>query len=186
MSNSDPESEQLPVIQQLQGYPDPVRDPETGMIVPQTRRERRALEDAQATVIRRKAARQQKQQPQPEPTADHSDMVGIEDLDFGSDPAYDLDPEESTILTVTHVDHVEVATPEPQPARVAQPKESRAGRNLPAAIVVGLILLGAAVVGIFFYPIVLAILIAVLVPLGIWELAQVAEPKNIHLALTPA
>ncbi|MDN6410516.1 MAG: phosphatidate cytidylyltransferase, partial [Yaniella sp.] len=186
MSNSDPESEQLPVIQQLQGYPDPVRDPETGMIVPQTRRERRALEDAQATVIRRKAARQQKQQPQPEPTADHSDMVGIEDLDFGSDPAYDLDPEESTILTVTHVDHVEVATPEPQPARVAQPKESRAGRNLPAAIVVGLILLGAAVVGIFFYPIVLAILIAVLVPLGIWELAQVAETKNIHLALTPA
>lgn len=186
MSNSDPESEQLPVIQQLQGYPDPVRDPETGMIVPQTRRERRALEDAQATVIRRKAARQQKQQPQPEPTADHSDMVGTEDLDFGSDPAYDLDPEESTILTVTHVDHVEVATPEPQPARVAQPKESRAGRNLPAAIVVGLILLSAAVVGIFFYPIVLAILIAVLVPLGIWELAQVAKTKNIHLALTPA
>lgn len=186
MSNSDPESEQLPVIQQLEGYPDPVRDPETGMIVPQTRRERRALEDAQATVIRRKAARQQKQQPQPEPVADHSDMVGTEDLDFGSDPAYDLDPEESTILTVTHADHEEVARPEPQPARVAQAKESRAGRNLPAAIVVGLILLGAAVAGIFFYPIVLAILIAVLVPLGIWELAQVAKTKNIHLALTPA
>src|SRR5699024_11482222 len=113
-------------------------------------------------------------------------LLGTAGLDFVSHPAYDLDPDESTVLTVTHVDHEEVATPEPQPARVAQPKESRAGRNLPAAIVVGLILLSAAVVGIFFYPIVLAILIAVLVPLGICELAQVAKTKNIHLALTPA
>src|SRR5699024_11821316 len=48
------------------------------------------------------------------------------------------------------------------------------------------ILLGSAVVGIFFYPIVLAIFIAVLVPLGIWELAQVVKTKNIYLALTPA
>lgn len=186
MSNSDPESEQLPVIQQLEGFPDPVRDPETGMIVPQTRRERRALEDAQATVIRRKAARQKQQHPQPEPTTDDKDVVETEDLDFGSDPAADLDPEESTILTVTQVDSEEGSTPQPQPASVAPTKESRAGRNLPAAITVGLLLLGAAVVGIFFYPIVVAILIAVLVPLGIWELAQVAKTKNIHLALTPA
>lgn len=186
MSNSDPESEQLPVIQQLAGYPDPVRDPDTGMIVPQTRRERRALEDAQATVIRRTAARQKQQQSPIDPTYDPGDKAVAEDLDFGSDPASDLDQEETTILTVKQVHHDEVATPAPQPAQGAQPKESRAGRDLPSAIIVGLILLGSAVIGIFFYPVVLAILIAVLVPLGIWELAQVVKTKNIHLALTPA
>lgn len=185
MSNSDPESEQLPVIEQLEGFPDPVRDPDTGMIVPQTRRERRALEAAQAKVIERKAARKQPQQ-QPQPSDDRSDIDVTEDLDFGSDPASDIDPEESTVLTVKQVQDDQVVTPEPQPAQVAAPKESRAGRNLPAAITVGLLLLGAAVVGIFFFPIVLAILIAVLIPLGIWEIAQVAKTKNIHLALTPA
>lgn len=186
MSKSDPESEQLPVIQQLAGYPDPVRDPDTGMIVPQTRRERRALEDAQETVLRRQAARQKRQPSASEPSADTGDKVVTEDLDFGSDPASDLDPEEATVLTVKQIDQDDVATPAPQPAQVGQPKESRAGRDLPAAIIVGLILLGSAVVGIFFYPAVLAILIAVLVPLGIWELAQVVKTKNIHLALTPA
>lgn len=187
MSNSDPESEQLPVITRLEGFPDPVRDPDTGMIVPQTRRERRALEAAQEKVLERKVARQKREQPPPEQPRDLGDNIVPEDLDFGSDPAADLDPEETTVLTVKHVEEFAGTTPEPQPAQVEKPKkESRAGRDLPAAIVVGLILLGAAVVGIFFYPIVLAIFIAVLVPLGIWEIAQVAKTKDIHLALTPA
>ena len=186
MSKSDPESEQLPVIEQLEGFPDPVRDPDTGMIVPQTRRERRALEAAQEKVLARKTARQKNQQLQPEPTPYSNDNTVTEDLDFGSDPASDLDPEEATILTVTQVEEQPVHTPEPQPARQTTQPEPRAGRNLPAAIIVGLVLLGSAVVGIFFYPIVLAIFIAVLVPLGIWELAQVVKTKNIYLALTPA
>lgn len=104
MSNSDPESEQLPVIEQLEGFPDPVRDPDTGMIVPQTRRERRALEAAQEKVLARKTARQKNQQLQPEPTPYSNDNTVTEDLDFGSDPASDLDPEEATILTVTQVE----------------------------------------------------------------------------------
>lgn len=186
MSNSDPESEQLPVITQLEGFPDPVRDPDTGMIVPQTRRERRALEAAQEKVLECKVARQKREQPQPEQPSELGGHVISEDLDFGSDPAADLDPEESTILTVKQVDDDEATTPAPQPVQVEPAKESRAGRDLPAAIAVGLILLGAAVVGIFFYPIVLAIFIAVIVPLGIWEVAQVAKNRNIHLALTPA
>jgi len=186
MSKSDPESEQLPVIEQLEGFPDPVRDPDTGMIVPQTRRERRALEAAQEKVLARKTARQKNQQLQPEPTPYSNDNTVTEDLDFGSDPASDLDPEEATILTVTQVEEQPVHTPEPQPAQQTTQPEPRAGRNLPAAIIVGLVLLGSAVVGIFFYPIVLAIFIAVLVPLGIWELAQVVKTKNIYLALTPA
>ena len=40
--------------------------------------------------------------------------------------------------------------------------------------------------GIIWSSLVLAILAAALVTLGIWELAQVAKNKNIHLALTPA
>src|SRR5699024_8647050 len=96
------------------------------------------------------------------------------------------DPEETTVLTVTQIDEQPVHTPEPQPAQEATQPEPRAGRNLPAAILVGLILLGSAVVGIFFYPIVLAIFIAVLVLLGIWELAQVVNTNNIYLALTSA
>ncbi|HIW45493.1 MAG TPA: phosphatidate cytidylyltransferase [Candidatus Yaniella excrementigallinarum] len=186
MSKSDPESEKLPVIEQLEGFPDPVRDPDTGMIVPQTRRERRALEAAQEKVLARKTARQKSQQLQPESTPYDGENSATEDLDFGSDPASDLDPEETTVLTVTQIDEQPVHTPEPQPAQEATQPEPRAGRNLPAAILVGLILLGSAVVGIFFYPIVLAIFIAVLVPLGIWELAQVVKTKNIYLALTPA
>src|SRR5690625_5884239 len=59
MSTSDPESEQpVPVVTHLEGFPDPVLDPDTGLIVPQTRRERRALEDAQAKMLAKKAARQ--------------------------------------------------------------------------------------------------------------------------------
>lgn len=186
MSNSDPESDQLPVITQLQGFPDPVRDPETGMIVPQTRRERRALEAAQEKVLERKAARQQHEQPPRKQADELGDNVAVDDLDFGSDPSFDLDPDESAVLTVHQVHVHEDSTPASQPAEVANIKTSRAGRDLPAAISVGVILLGAAVVGIFFFPIVIAIFIAVLVPLGIWEIAQVVKTKNIHLALTPA
>ena len=186
MSTSDPKSEQFPVVTQLEGFPDPVRDPDTGMIMPQTRRERRALEAAQEKMLARKAARK-KQEPRPAPPAqDRAEHEVTEDLDFGSDPASDIDPEESTVLTVTQVDDQDVITPAPKSAQEITPPESKAGRNLPAAIVVGLVLLAAAGVGIFLYPIIIAILIAVLIPLGIWELAQIAKTKNLHLALTPA
>src|SRR5699024_6126821 len=167
MSNSDPESEQLPVIQQLEGFPDPVRDPATGMILPQTRRERRALEAAQEKVLARKTARQKSQQLQPELTPYDGENSATEDLDFGSDHAPDLHPEDTTVLTVTQIDQYPVHTPEPRHAQQSTHPEPRAGRQLPATILVALILLGSAVVGIFSYPIVLAIFIAVLVPLGI-------------------
>lgn len=47
-------------------------------------------------------------------------------------------------------------------------------------------LLGVAAVGIFWSSLVLSLLVAILVTLGIWELAQVTKTQNIHLALTPA
>lgn len=187
MSTSDPESEQqLPIITHLDGFPDSVRDPDTGMIVPQTRRERRALEDAQELMRARRVAREQ--------TDEHSsavddartdDLVAV-DLDFGSDPAFDIDPVESTVLTVKQVATDNLPPSEPLPAAPMSVPESKAGRNLPAAIGVGLVLLGIAAIGIFLYPIVLVLFVAVLVPLGIWELSQVTKTQNIHLALTPA
>lgn len=187
MSKPDPESEQqLPVITELEGFPDPVRDPDTGMIVPQTRRERRALEAAQASYLAKKASRQEAVLEEAANIEKLGDDFGTDELDFGSDPASDLDPEETTVLTIKHTTQDDIAPPAPLPAQHSSPTESRAGRNLPAAIGVGLVLLGTAAVGIFLYPVVLAIFIAVLVPVGIWELAQVAKTKDIHLALTPA
>lgn len=186
MSTPDPKSEkQPPVITHLDGFPDPVRDPDTGMIVPQTRRERRALEAAQASFLAKKAARHEAALDEAEAIDMIDDDFGSDDLGFGSDPSTDVDPEESTVLTVKQVETEEIPPPAPLPAQTATPKESRAGRDLPAAIGVGLVLLGIAAVGIVWFPIVLAIFIAVLVPLGIWELAQVAKTRNIHLALTP-
>src|SRR5699024_3942797 len=145
-----------------------------------TRRERRALEAAQENVLARKTARQKSQQLQPESTPYDGENSATEDLDFEYDPASDLVPEETTVLTVTQIDTQPVHTPKQQPATEATQPEPRAGRNLPSAILVGLILLVSAVVCIFLFPIVLAIFIAVLVPLGIWELAQVVKTKNIY------
>lgn len=187
MSTSDPESEQpVPVVTHLEGFPDPVRDPDTGLIVPQTRRERRALEDAQAKMLAKKAARQHAARNTDETTERSTDDFGTDELDFGSDPASDVDPAESTAFAVKQVAVADVPPPAPLPAESGAPAEPQAGRNLPAAIGVGVLLLGSAAIGIFWAPIVIAIFVAVLVPLGIWELAQVAKTRHIHLALTPA
>lgn len=182
MSTPDPESnQQLPVVTHLEGFPDPVRDPDTGMIVPQTRKERRALEAAQARMRAKRQARQQ------QTTVQTSELdEAAEDLDFGSDPATDLDPADTTVLAVKEVEVDETVPSQPLPAQTVAEPVSRAGRNLPAAIIVGLVLLGIAAVGIFWSSLVLALLAAALVTLGIWELAQVTKNKNIHLALTPA
>ena len=182
MSTPDPESnQQLPVVTHLEGFPDPVRDPDTGMIVPQTRKERRALEAAQARMRAKRQARQQ------QTTVQTSELdEAAEDLDFESDPAADLDPADTTVLAVKEVEVDETVPSQPLPAQTVAEPVSRAGRNLPAAIIVGLVLLGIAAVGIFWSSLVLALLAAALVTLGIWELAQVTKNKNIHLALTPA
>lgn len=187
MSTSDPESKPLrPVVTHLEGYPDPVRDPQTGMIVPQTRKERRALEAAQATMNARKAARQTAANQESDAEATADDDSTTEDLGFGSDPSSDTDPAESTVLTVKQVEVENIEPPAPLPAQTGALQKSRAGRNLPAAIVVGVVLLGTAAVGIFWYPVVLAIFIALIVLAGIWELAQVTKTKHVHLALIPA
>ena len=183
MSTPDPKSEQpFPVVTQLDGFPDPVRDPDTGMIVPQTRRERRALEAAQQRMRDRRSARQQQAQDQAHEISDEP----TEDLGLGTDPSTELDTEESAMLSVQEVAIDDEVPSQPLPATPSEEPVSRAGRNLPAAITVGLVLLGVAAVGIFWSSLVLSLLVAVLVTLGIWELAQVTKNKNVHLALTPA
>lgn len=52
------------------------------------------------------------------------------------------------------------------------PKKSRAGRNLPAAIGVGLGMLGLAMVGLFWVPALLVALIVILAGIGSWEVAR--------------
>ncbi|WP_262281396.1 phosphatidate cytidylyltransferase [Micromonospora sp. MA102] len=89
--------------------------------------------------------------------------------------------------------------PEPPPARrskgrrragadrppTVQPKASRAGRNLPAAIGVGLALGAAIVVPLFFYlPAFLAV-IAAAVAIGSWEMARAVRRSGAHPPLVP-
>ncbi|MFI7281224.1 phosphatidate cytidylyltransferase [Micromonospora chersina] len=66
-----------------------------------------------------------------------------------------------------------------------QPKTSRAGRNLPAAIGVGLALGAAIVVPLFFYlPAFLAV-IAAAVAIGSWEMARAVRRSGAHPPLVP-
>ncbi|WP_150460669.1 phosphatidate cytidylyltransferase [Nesterenkonia ebinurensis] len=63
-----------------------------------------------------------------------------------------------------------------QPETAANAKrELKAGRNLPAAIVTGLLLLVPAVLGIFFVPPLLIAVWIVLLCLGVWEVARALE-----------
>ncbi|MGP9783590.1 phosphatidate cytidylyltransferase [Glutamicibacter sp. AOP12-B1-11] len=76
-------------------------------------------------------------------------------------------------------DLAETGKAEPEEAEIpaelligGPPKKSRAGRNLPAAIGVGLLMLGLAMLGLFWMPTLLVVLIVVLAGVGSWEVAR--------------
>ena len=71
-----------------------------------------------------------------------------------------------------------------RPATV-QPASSRAGRNLPAAIGVGLALGAAILLPLFFYRPAFLAVIAVAVTIGIWEMAQAVRRGGAHPPLPP-
>ncbi len=73
--------------------------------------------------------------------------------------------------------------PEAPPTEILKP--SRAGRNLRAAIVVGLILGAVALVALFTVKVTFLIYVAAVVALGMWELARVLEARGIRLPLVP-
>ena len=69
-----------------------------------------------------------------------------------------------------------------------QPKKaSKAGRNLPAAITVGVILGAVLVVGLFYLPAVLVLLAAVAVAVGTWEVCHgLNQKRGMGVPLIPA
>jgi phosphatidate cytidylyltransferase len=73
--------------------------------------------------------------------------------------------------------------PEAPPAEIRNP--SRAGRNLRAAIVVGLLLGGLALVTLFTIKVIFLIYVAAAVALGLWELTRVLEVRGVRLPLVP-
>jgi phosphatidate cytidylyltransferase len=73
--------------------------------------------------------------------------------------------------------------PELPPTEVL--KSSRAGRNLRAAIAVGLLLGGLALVTLFTIKVIFLIYVAAVIALGLWELTRVLEVRGIRLPLVP-
>ncbi|WP_404289891.1 phosphatidate cytidylyltransferase [Glutamicibacter arilaitensis] len=89
-------------------------------------------------------------------------------------------------------DLAETGKPEPKEAEIpaelligGPPKKSRAGRNLPAAIGVGILMLGLAMVGLFWIPTLLVVLIVVLAGIGSWEVARATTHAKTEVQLLP-
>jgi len=70
-------------------------------------------------------------------------------------------------------------------SRKTKDKKSRAGRDLPAAIAVGLVLLGAVLVGLFWFPLALLAMVVVLAALGCWEIARATSHSGAGVVITP-
>ena len=77
----------------------------------------------------------------------------------------------------------EPPAPELPPAEILKP--SRAGRNLRAAIVVGLLLGGLALVTLFTIKVIFLIYVAAVVALGLWELTRAVAVRGTRLPLIP-
>ncbi|MEU9506497.1 phosphatidate cytidylyltransferase [Micromonospora sp. NPDC048170] len=128
------------------------------------------------------------------------------DLTVGGDPAamngHRHDPDDSEYPT-TQLEPVRDVEPEPEPARppgrrqrgrrragadrppTQQSVPSRAGRNLPAAIAVGVGLGALIVVPLFFYRPAFLVVVAAAVGVGIWEMARAVRRSGAHPPLVP-
>ena len=67
----------------------------------------------------------------------------------------------------------------------AQARRAKAGRNLPAAITVGALLLGGALVGLIWLPVVLAVLVIALLLLGVTETAGAMSRRGLDIPRVP-
>ncbi|GAB3521901.1 phosphatidate cytidylyltransferase [Arthrobacter monumenti] len=70
-------------------------------------------------------------------------------------------------------------------SRRAKVNPPKAGRNLPAAIAVGVALVVLVLVGLVFLPEAFVLLITVLSVTGVWEISRALAFRNIHLPLVP-
>jgi phosphatidate cytidylyltransferase len=73
--------------------------------------------------------------------------------------------------------------PEPEPAPVV--RKSRAGRNLPAAILVGVGLLGVVAASLYWRPEPFVLLVVLLMWAGLWELRQAFVRRELRLPMVP-
>ncbi|WP_253905828.1 phosphatidate cytidylyltransferase, partial [Arthrobacter sp. H5] len=73
-----------------------------------------------------------------------------------------------------------------KPRQAGNGSESRAGRNLPAAIAVGLALLFSVLGGILFLPIAFVALSTMFGVVGVWEISRALEVRQIKVPLVPA
>ncbi|MFZ3451683.1 phosphatidate cytidylyltransferase [Arthrobacter sp. 7Tela_A1] len=64
-------------------------------------------------------------------------------------------------------------------------KPSKAGRNLPAAIAVGVVLLGGLLVGLLYSPLAIAAIAAVFSAVGVWEVSRALEVRGIKVPQVP-
>jgi phosphatidate cytidylyltransferase len=69
--------------------------------------------------------------------------------------------------------------------RVSERKPSRAGRNLPVAIAVGLLMGGLALVTLFTVKATFLLYVGAVVGIALWELSRALGSRDIHLSLLP-
>lgn len=74
----------------------------------------------------------------------------------------------------------------PAETQPAAPKQSRAGRDLPAAIGVAVVLLTALGIGLFVYPPVIALLAGAAAALGVYEVCRALAHAGIKIPVIPA
>ncbi|MHC5560050.1 phosphatidate cytidylyltransferase [Kocuria sp.] len=82
------------------------------------------------------------------------------------------------------------AVPAPAPRRGRRERRhtapSRAGRNLPAAIGVAVVLIGTLLLGLFAQPVVLALLAGAAAGIGVWEVGRSLRFRDIAIPRVPA
>ena len=76
-------------------------------------------------------------------------------------------------------------TPPPTRNRPPRPATGRAGRNLPAAVGVAVVLIGAVLASLFFYKILFVGVVVIAVCGALWELAGAFARKGIRLPMAP-
>ena len=67
----------------------------------------------------------------------------------------------------------------------APAKPSKAGRNLPAAIAVGVVLVGALLSGLLFFPFAVVAIATVFAAVGVWEVSRALEVRTIKVPMVP-
>lgn len=187
----------------------------SGEAKPLTRREARALQEAQQKEAKRRGAKPAAQDPQavsPQPQiepvpADPGAAVDSQQAKerakaaFTAEDRSPVPPEELKVEGPAEHPPVSETTDlaesgEPDAARAAvptellvgapaEPKKSRAGRNLPAAIGVGLVMLGLVLAGLFLFEPLLVALIVVLAGVGSWEVARATTHAKTSVPLVP-